>query len=77
MRTHDKMLFLGNGDHSAAQELRLLERLWGAFNTLGGLQQGVPATDPAWAEAHREHEDLVKDIAMALTGRGVRFVERG
>jgi hypothetical protein len=65
MRENDKMIFLGNGEHSAKQTKKLRKRLKWALMMLGGLQQGVPTSDPGW----REVEDVAADIFIALTGK--------
>ena len=60
-----KMLFLGAGEHSAAEAYALEKLLRRSIESLGGLQQGVPKDDPGWNEVERN----AATIYTALTGK--------
>lgn len=69
-RCFNNMLFFGNGDYSIRNAEVLKTRLEEAMNILSGLQQG--AEDE---EAYKFIENIVKDVAMALTGKEIEFKE--
>jgi len=60
-----KMLFLGAGEHSAAEAYNLEKLLRRSIESLGGLQQGVSKDDPGWHEVERN----AATIYTALTGK--------
>jgi len=79
-----KQLFMGNGDHSTAECYDLITKLMEAFETLSGIQQiphcgdSKPIFDRYEVEAEDGKEDIemiVKEIAMALTGKKIKFLE--
>jgi len=85
-RHFTKMLFCGAGDQTRYDVACLHERIEKALNYLSGRQQG-----PHWREqptqemldrekqlndeADRVCEQVARDVAMALTGKGITFVE--
>lgn len=85
-RHFTKMLFCGAGDRTREQIAQLHERIDRSLTHLSGRQQG-----PHWREqpsqemldrekALNDEADLVcesvaRDIAMALTGKEITFVE--
>ena len=83
-RQFNSVLFWGNGQSSAAQAYQLVDRFHQALSIQSGIQQPPMATDPAgtherhmreMAEAEEEIEIFVRDLAMALTGKEIEFVE--
>jgi hypothetical protein len=80
------VLFCGAGDHTRAKIALLHERIDEALNHLSGRQQG-----PHWREQPSQEmldreeelnneaglvcENVVRDIAVALTGKEITFVE--
>lgn len=77
MRKFHGYLFLGNGKFSERQEALLRRRLREAFELNAGLEQGAGFGEfdpPGFKERLvREIEDIVRDIAAALTGRRISF----
>lgn len=69
-RLFDRMIHLGLGDYSGRGGAVLSERLDEALCHLGGLQQG--ACDE---EGDKYIEDVVRDVAMALTGKEIILVQ--
>ncbi len=67
----DHMYFDGRGDYSQREHEFLLARLSAAMGTLSGLQQG--ADDE---EGYADLENVVRDVAMALTGKEITFVQK-
>lgn len=72
-RLFDSMYFDGRGDYSARDSAILLARLRDCFSTLSGLQQGAEDENGKFT---RRLENVARDIAMALTGKEIQFVER-
>lgn len=71
MREIDTILFMGQGARSEWAVNRLKKRLDEALSNLSAFQQGAPQT----SEDTEKFEDLVRDIAAALVGRGIMFAE--
>lgn len=72
-RLFERMLFLGDGDYSGRNGTILQARLHEALYRLGGLQQPCHDYDNS-AEIEEDEkyiEDVVRDVAMALTGREI------
>ncbi|HUT76473.1 MAG TPA: hypothetical protein VM285_02240 [Polyangia bacterium] len=85
-RHFTKMLFCGEGDRTRQQIALLHERIEGAIPYLGGSQQG-----PQWREQPSQEmldrekqltdeatlvcEQVARDVAKALTGREIEFLE--
>jgi len=85
-RQFTKMLFCGAGDQTRYDVACLHERIENALNHLSGRQQG-----PHWQqqpsqemldrekqlndEAELVCEQVARDVAMALTGKSITFVE--
>lgn len=78
------ILFYGCGDDRgiAKSEKRLHRLLNKALNLVGGLQQPAhPDSKEGWIMACEQYrkgwrkvEDVVRDVAMALTGQEIEFV---
>ncbi len=77
-RHEHTLLFMGNGEHSAKRRRALLERVRVAFEFLSGAQQAPMSTDTKeCCDSHRDFSSetdrivdaVVKDLAMALTGK--------
>jgi len=83
MRKFNSILFLGNGKYSLKEVERLKDRLVDGINILGGLQQPPHSESKEIAELNKKHrllyvkelDSIVKDIAMALTGKEIRIQE--
>lgn len=76
MREHHVVLFLGNGVASKVQVYELEIRLRAAFSNLSALQQGLGGRHgdrPTADDLVEEINDVVCDIAMALTGRTIEL----
>lgn len=75
------ILFMGNGSDSSAKAYELTSRFHGAITTLSCSQQpGHPSSDEDAQDDKETHElmirDLelfVRDLAMAFTGKHIRF----
>jgi hypothetical protein len=80
-RENNSLLFMGNGDVSKKAVYRLMRRVRAAFIVLSGVQQPDHPLDPIWADMHAINrksdliaiEGLVRDVAMALTGKEIEF----
>ena len=79
MREFRQQIFMGN-QWSGSEAYKLMRRLMHGLDEKGGLEQlaldiqGDPKhVDGLRKEAEREIEDVVQDIAMALTGKTVEF----
>lgn len=60
------MLFMGCGNHSAAQVLDRVERLLKLYNQLSGVQQSGTGPEPVSFEEHRALWDELKGDAEML-----------
>jgi hypothetical protein len=69
----NKMIFLGNGDHSAVQAYELHRDLERALSILSGLQQAPFASGPDVAEDWDELERIAKKLYESLTGDEVTY----
>jgi hypothetical protein len=72
-RLFDTMLFMGSGDYSGRAGYILQERLRSALSWSCFLQQGPDCEDGC---GNQYIDDVVRDIAMALTGKEITFVEK-
>lgn len=76
-RLFDQMLFMGGGDRTLKLMKTLAARLDYAFTALSGFQQnGIQGNefDNQTDANDKEHlENVVRDVAMALTGREIDF----
>jgi hypothetical protein len=72
MRSFRGLLFLGAGDHSKAEVMRLHARLAEGLNISGGLQQ-TPNTLPEYWEQKTHLEEVIRDLAAALIGQDICF----
>lgn len=70
-----KMIFLGNGDHSAAKAYELHHDLERALGILSGLQQMpfVLPDDPEVAADWDEVEGIAKKLYESLTGNEITY----
>ena len=81
MRKFKSILFLGGGQHSLTEVERLKDRLEDGINILGGLQQPPHSESEKEAELdnifrlkqEKELNSIVRDIAMALTGKEIEI----
>jgi len=71
MRTYDHLWFGGNGIYSGLEVNYLVNRLHEGFILLGGMEQG-----PWPTECETELEDIIRDIAAALTGKNIEFTDK-
>jgi len=80
------ILFLGGEEEYTKVKIKFLHELIDkGLNISGGLQQpGHPDSEEAWqrelewrAIYEEECKDIVRDLAMALTGEEIKFVECG
>jgi hypothetical protein len=77
MRQFKSMIFLGGGEYSRYEIKKLKKRLEEGLSILSGLQQPPHSRSEEEAKANRAHDReqvkelnlIVKDIAMALTGK--------
>ena len=73
------MIFLGSGDCSLKQREILLGRVQDALDHLGGAQQnglqGSEFDEASDKQATQFIENVVRDVAMALTGKEILFEE--
>lgn len=76
MRDFKETIFMGCGEYSRSESLKLVEKLKDALSWLSGFQQG--AHDMSTEERKKILDiidDSVRDIAMALTGKEIIFAE--
>jgi hypothetical protein len=76
-RLFDEMIFMGRGDYSARDCALLTNRLDQALSYLSGIQQSLfdLGTEENIRKAEEPIYDIVRDIAMALTGKEIEFKE--
>ena len=71
LRKFHKMIFMGNGYEPLGKCYKLIQRLQEGINNLCGAQQG-----PRIKEMDDDLiYDVVRDVAMALTGKEIEFVD--
>lgn len=84
MRLFDEQIFLGSGEYSEKSVKLLKARLREGVMLLGGIQQPLTCheSEEAWRikrEQDRQSiadlEEIVRDVAMALTGSEIEFVQ--
>jgi hypothetical protein len=81
MRKIKQMVFMGNGEHSLLEVKSVNKILKEAFVNLSGIQQPSHCASEEQVKEDRlfvkdkqkEIEDAVRDIAMALTGKDIKF----
>lgn len=81
MRRIHEVILMGNGLMSLGEAYKVHKILAEAFSNLGAIQQLAHSSseeEAKMAEKARkrmikEHEDSVRDIVMALTGKEIRF----
>jgi len=81
MRQFNSILFLGNGKDSFEEAEKLKNRLVDGINILGWLQQPPHSESEKEAELdnifrlkqEKELNSIVRDIAMALTGKEIEI----
>ena len=72
-RRFGRMIPLGGGINTLFWRRTLHDRLDHALDTLGGLQQGGAYDEADRREVEEQIEGVVRDIAIALTGRRIDF----
>lgn len=74
-RLFNEIVFMGAGDYSERACALLLNRLESAISHLSGIQQSLfdLGTEENIRKAEEPIYDIVRDIAMALTGKEIEF----
>lgn len=72
MRQFDAIIFMGGGEFTCEQVVRLLLRVNECLSLNSAWQQGAKLT----REDHKERREIVEDIAAALLGRRIKFTGR-
>jgi hypothetical protein len=60
------MIFMGNGYASLGQCYERVNTLMRLFENLGGLQQGIHSSDPAWGDYEDEVEIFLSQLRRDL-----------